>query len=65
MPKKLSQFLKSRISGMLEAILLKFGKWNPDVDGRVNNCSASYRQPGATNTYKLIYGLKYKCYTYS
>ena len=28
--KKLSQFLKLRISGMLEAILLKFGLWTTD-----------------------------------
>ena len=31
--KKLSQFLKSHISGMLEVILLKFGMWSTEVAG--------------------------------
>ena len=29
--KKLSQILKSNISGILEAILLKFGMWSTDI----------------------------------
>ena len=35
--KKLSQFLKSHISGMLEAISLKFGMWSAEVGGRVHS----------------------------
>ena len=35
--KKLSQFLKSHISGTLEAILLKFGIWSAEVGGRVHS----------------------------
>ena len=35
--KKLSQFLKFDISGMLEAILLKFGMWSTDIGGRVHS----------------------------
>ena len=34
--KKLSQFLKSHISGMLEAISLKFGMWSAEVGGSVH-----------------------------
>ena len=39
--KKLSQFLKSDISGMLEAILLKFGMWSTDIGGRVHSKNRS------------------------
>ena len=35
--KKVSQFLKSHISGMLEAILLKFGMWSTDIGRHVHN----------------------------
>ena len=35
--KKLSQFLKSNISGTLEVISLKFGKWSVEVGGSVQN----------------------------
>ena len=35
--KKLSQFLKSDISGMLVAILLKFGVWTTDIGGHVHS----------------------------
>ena len=35
--KKLSQILKSHISGTLEAISLKFGMWSTEVGGRVHN----------------------------
>ena len=43
--KKLSQFLKLLISGLLEAISLKFGMWNTEVGGRVHskNCHVSSR----------------------
>ena len=34
--KKLSQFLKSHISGTLKAISLKFGMWSTEVGGRVH-----------------------------
>ena len=34
---KLTQFLKSYISGMLEAILLKFGMWSTEVGGYVHS----------------------------
>ena len=34
--KKLSQFLKSHISGMLEAILLKCGMWSTDIGRHVH-----------------------------
>ena len=36
-PKKLSQFLKSHISGTQEAILLKFGMWSAEVGGSVHS----------------------------
>ena len=35
--KKLSKFLKSHISGTLEAILLKFGMWSTAVVGNVHS----------------------------
>ena len=35
--KKLSQFLKSHILGMLEAILLTFGVWSTDIGGCVHS----------------------------
>ena len=35
--KKLSQFLKSHISGTLEAISLKFGMWSSEVGGHVHS----------------------------
>ena len=35
--KKLSQFLKSHISGMPEAISLKFGMWSTEVGGNVHS----------------------------
>ena len=35
--KKLSQFLKSHISGTLEAISLKFGMWSTEVGGCVHS----------------------------
>ena len=41
--KKLSQFVKSHISGTLEAILLKFGMSSTDVERHVHskNCLVS------------------------
>ena len=53
--KKLSQFLKSHISGMLEAISLKFGMWSAEVGGHVHskNCLVSSRQHRATELRKL------------
>ena len=53
--KKLSQFLKSHISGSLEAISLKFGMWSAEVGGHVHskNCLVSSRQHRATEVQKL------------
>ena len=53
--KKLSQFLKSHISGTLEAISLKFGMWSAEVGGRVHskNRLVSSRQHKATEVRKL------------
>ena len=53
--KKLSQFLKSHISGMPEAILLKFGMWSTEVGGNVHSkiCLVSSRQHRATEVRKL------------
>ena len=39
--KKLSHFLKSHISGILEVILLKFGLWGIDVGGRLHSKNRS------------------------
>ena len=36
-PKKLSQFLKSHISGTREAMSLKFGMWSAAVGGHVHS----------------------------
>ena len=49
-PKKLSQFLKSHISGTLEAISLKFGMWGTEIGGNVHskNRLVSSRQHRAT-----------------
>ena len=54
-PKKLSQFLKSHISGMPEAISLKFGMWSAEVGGNVHSkiCLVSSRQHRATEVRKL------------
>ena len=53
--KKLSQFLKSHISGTLEAISLKFGMWSAEVGGRVHskNRLVSSRQHRVTEVRKL------------
>ena len=53
--KKLSQFLKSHISGMPEAISLKFGMWSAEVGGNVHSkiCLVSSRQHRATEVRKL------------
>ena len=53
--KKLSHFLKSHISGTLEAISLKFGMWSAEVGGSVH-CKTrlvSSRQHRATEVQKL------------
>ena len=52
--KKLSQFLKSNISGMPEAISLKFGMWSTEVGGNVHSkiCLVSSRQHRATEVRK-------------
>ena len=49
--KKLSQFLKSHISGTLEAISLKFGMWSAEGGGSVHskNRLVSSRQHRATD----------------
>ena len=53
--KKLSQFLKSHISGMPEAISLKFGMWSTEVGGNVHSkiCLVLSRQHRATEVRKL------------
>ena len=53
--KKLSQFLKSHISGTLEAISLKFGMWSTEGGGSVHskNSLVSSRQHRATEVRKL------------
>ena len=53
--KKLSQFVKSHISGMPEAISLKFGMWSTEVGGNVHSkiCLVSSRQHRATEVRKL------------
>ena len=53
--KKLSQFLKSHISGIPEAISLKFGMWSTEVGGNVHSkiCLVSSRQHRATEVRKL------------
>ena len=55
--KKLSQFLKSHISGTLEAISLKFVVWNTEVDGCIHNknCLVLLRQHRATEVRKSIF----------
>ena len=42
--KKLSQFVKSHISGTLEAILLKFGMWSAEVGGSVHSKNRLFDQ---------------------
>ena len=53
--KKLSQFLKANISGMPEAISLKFGMWSTEVGGNVHSKIrlVSSRQHRATEVRKL------------
>ena len=53
--KKLSQYLKLHISGMFEAISLKFGMWSTEVGGRVHskNPFVSLRQHRATEVRKV------------
>ena len=53
--KKLSQLLKSNISGMPEAISLKFGMWSTEVGGNVHSKirRVSSRQHRATEVRKL------------
>ena len=53
--KKLSQFLKSHISGTLETISLKSGMWGAEVGGNVHskNRLVSSRQHRATEVRKL------------
>ena len=53
--KKLSQFLKSHISGTREVISLKFGMWSAEVGGIVHskNRLVSLRQHRATEVQKL------------
>ena len=53
--KKLSQFLKSHISGTREAISLKFGMWSAEGGGSVHskNRLVSSRQHRATEVRKL------------
>ena len=53
--KKLSQFLKSHISGMPEAISLKFGMWSAKGGGKLHSkiCLVSSRQHRATEVRKL------------
>ena len=61
--KKLSQFLKSHISGTLEAISLKFGMWSAEVGGSVHskNHHVSSRQHRATEVRKLRFLSSCQC----
>ena len=58
-PKKLSQFLKLHISGMLEAISLKFDMWSTEVGGHVHSkhCLVSSWQHRATEVQNRIFFL--------
>ena len=60
--KKLSQFLKSHISGIPEAISLKFGMWSTEVGGNVHSkiCLVSSRQHRATDVRKLHFLSSYQ-----
>ena len=62
-PKKLSQFLKSHISGTLKAISLKFGMWSAEVGGSVHskNRFVSSRQHRATEMRKLRFLSSCQC----
>ena len=53
--KKLSQFVKSHISGMPEVLLLNFGMWSTEVGGSVHSKIrlVSSRQHRATEVRKL------------
>ena len=53
--KKLSQFVKSHISEMPEAISLKFGMWSAEGGGNLHSkiCLVSSRQHRATEVRKL------------
>ena len=53
--KKLSQFLKSHISGTPEAILLQFGMWSTEIGGSVHSKTrlVSSRQYRATEVRKV------------
>ena len=55
--KKLSQFLKSHISGTREAISLKFGMWSTAVGGHVHskNRLVLSRKHRATEVRKLLF----------
>ena len=55
--KKLSQFVKSHISGTLQAIALKFGMWSTEVGRRVHskNRLVSSRQHRATEVQKMCF----------
>ena len=46
--RKLNQFVKSNISGMLEAILLKFGMWSTEVGGGVSTAKIILFHKGST-----------------
>ena len=54
-PKKLSQFLKLHISGMLETVSLKFGMWSTEVGGSIHskNRLVSSRQHRTAEVRKL------------
>ena len=53
--KKLSQFLKLHISGIIEAISLKFGMWSAEGGGNLHSkmCLVSLRQHRAMEVRKL------------
>ena len=57
--KKLSHFLKSHISGTLEAISLQFGMWSTEVGGSVHskNRLVLSRQHRATEVQKCVFVL--------
>ena len=63
--KKLSQFLKSNISGTREAISLKFGMWSAAVGGHVHskNRHVSSRQHRATEVRKIAFSFFVSIYS--
>ena len=65
--KKLSQFLKSHISGTLEAISLKFGMWSAEGGGSVHSknrrfIKAAQSYGGAKIAFSFFLSIYSRCY---